>query len=141
MKFTSAKGLLAGLVIWGTILLLAFTTFWDLFEDGKTDKILLHVFNGLLIILFLWIWFNTNYKIEKYKLYYKSGPIKGSLPINSIRKLSKNKSLWSGLKVGLATKGIIIQYNKWDELYISHQDKEALIAALLTINNNIEVVE
>lgn len=141
MTFAPAKGLLAGLIIWGSITLLALISFWDFYEDGLIDRMFLQVINATIILLLLWIWFGTTYKIDKNIFYYKSGPIKGSLPVKSIRKLIINKNMWSGTKIALASKGIIIQYNKWDELYISPQDKEAFISALLAINNAIVVAE
>ncbi len=139
MKFTSAKGIFTGLIIWGVILLLVALSFWDIYTNGKIDKIFLHVINLLIISFLTWIWFGTSYEIRNDTLYYKTGPIKGSIPVSSIIKVSPYKTMWSGLKIALATKGIIVQYNKWDDIYISPENNETFIAALLAVNDKIEV--
>lgn len=141
MKFTSAKGIFTGLIVWGVVLLLVALSFWEVYEDGQLNKIYLHVINLLIISFLAWIWFGTNYEIRNEILYYKAGPIKGSIPVSSIKKVSPSKTMWSGLKIALATKGIIVQYNKWDDIYISPENNETFIAALLAVNNKIEVSE
>ncbi len=50
-----------------------------------------------------------------------------TITITDIRSLNINKTLWTGLKLALARKGIIIKYNKYDEIYISPKDKDTFI--------------
>ena len=44
------------------------------------------------------------------------------------------------MKPALATNGIIVKYNKYDEVYLSPRDKDAFIKELLKFNGNIKIV-
>jgi len=93
------------------------------------------------IILILWIYFDTYYQIENDKLKYKSGFIKGEIDVREISKIIKEKTMWSGIKPALAKKGLIIKYNRYDEIYIAPESNNEVVKHLLTINKNIEIVE
>lgn len=90
--------------------------------------------------LLLWIFFDTAYAIKEGKLYYRSAFIKGNLDIQTIRKVDMNSTMWSGIKPALATKGMIIYFNRFDEIYIAPENNEAMISDLLEINPEIQVV-
>lgn len=90
--------------------------------------------------LLLWIFFDTSYAIQEGKLYYRSAFIKGNLDIQTIRKVDMNSTMWSGIKPALATKGMIIYFNRFDEIYIAPENNEAMISDLLEINPEIQVV-
>ncbi len=45
-----------------------------------------------------------------------------------------------GFKPVLAQNGLIIQYGKWHEIYISPEEKDAFIDHLKQINESIDVV-
>ena len=63
-----------------------------------------------------------------------------SFLFSSIREVVVNQTLWVGTKPATARNGVIIYYNKYDEIYFSPADNEAFVAALLKINPEIEVV-
>ena len=90
--------------------------------------------------LLLWIFLDTSYAIKEGKLYYRSAFIKGSIEIQTIRKVDMNTTMWSGIKPALATKGMIICFNRFDEIYIAPENNEAMISDLLEINPEIQVV-
>ena len=46
-----------------------------------------------------------------------------------------------GFKPALATKGLIIKYNKYDDIYISPNSNDTFIEAVLKINSNIKIME
>jgi len=60
---------------------------------------------------------------------------KKTIPLNSIRKVEKQTGLFGGWKISTAYKGVIIHYNKYDELLIS-PDKELIFIS--EINNRIQ---
>jgi len=90
--------------------------------------------------LLLWIFFDTAYAIKEGKLYYRSAFINGNIDIQTIRKVDMNSTMWSGIKPALATKGMIIYFNRFDEIYIAPENNEAMISDLLEINPEIQVV-
>ena|SRR6187402_521471 len=98
----------------------------------------------ILIIVsfyFVWTWMDTYYIIRDGQLFYKSAFIKGSVPISAMHEIIRhNKGLHScSLKPALAIKGLIIKYNRWDDMFVSPQNAEEFIAELRAINPNITV--
>jgi len=96
---------------------------------------------GLIDCLFLWIVFDTKYKIKENKLYYCSGPIRGKIDVLKINKIENVKTWYvtSVLKPALGSYGLTITYNRFDDIYISPKNKEDFIAELLKINPNIQL--
>lgn len=90
--------------------------------------------------LILWVFFDTVYKIEGQILKYRSGFLKGIIEIGKIREIVKGKTLWFGIKPGLATNGLIIKYNRFDEVYISPENNDDMISDIIKINPGIRVV-
>lgn len=141
MEFKSERGIIFGIGILGPtaglMVLIAAGAF-------RTEEALFSWLNAVLLLvvaLFLWIWVDTGYSIREGRLFYRSGPFRGSIVISNIRELINNKTLWSGLKPALATKGVIIRYNRYDEIYISPANRQEFIRALLAINERIRVIE
>lgn len=91
--------------------------------------------------LILWPLLHTYYQIKDNKLIYRSGFIQGEIEIHNIKEIVKGKTMWVGLKPALATKGIIIKYNRFDDIYFSPKDNEELIGDLLKLNREIVVRE
>ncbi len=71
----------------------------------------------------------------------KSGPFKKNIPIRTITKLEIGKTKWVGYKLGLSQKGIVVHYNKYDEIYISPKRQAEFCKELKKIDRNIEVIE
>lgn len=93
----------------------------------------------LLVVTYLLFTLNTKYKLSKTKLHYKSGFIRGEIEINTITEITKGKTLWLGTKPATALKGLIIKYNKYDELYISPKTNDSFIAEILKFNSDIKI--
>jgi hypothetical protein len=140
MKIYKAK---KGSLIHSIILLLAGLPFFIYLIDSETIEtypiILLPLISPLIFIL--WFYLGTSYKLESHQLYYKSGFIKGKIPVSAIREIHKDTTLWAGLKPALASGGIIINYGKFDEIYIAPENKEELIKDLLNLNPSIKILE
>jgi hypothetical protein len=88
----------------------------------------------------LWIYIDTIYKIENNELIYRSGFLKGKIEIQNIKEILKGKTMWSGIKPALAGKGLIIKYNKYEEIYVAPVNNDEMIADLLKINSEIKIV-
>jgi hypothetical protein len=140
MKIYQAK---KGSLIQSTVLLMVGLPFFIYLTESKTIEsnpiILLPLISPITFIL--WFYLGTSYKLESGQLSYKSGFIKGKIPVSTIREIHKDTSLWVGLKPALASGGIIINYGKFDEIYIAPENKEELIKDLVNLNPSIKILE
>jgi hypothetical protein len=109
-----------------------------------SDSQLLFNFYGLFLLLLIphlmlgWVYLSTAYWIDKGKLFYKSAFLKGDLDILQITRITKNKTMWTGVKPAMAGKGLIIKM-KYDEIYVAPEDNEEMIKDLLSVNPGIEI--
>lgn len=125
------------------ILIIVATTLPVLFSNDFHALLIVTLINGITLLLLLWIIFKTNYTIDKSYLICKSGPFKKKIKIQSISKISYHKgiivpSFW---KFSLNHYGLIINYQKFEDVYISPKDEIDFIAELTQINPNIIIVE
>lgn len=137
MKFTSRKDILVTSLVFGVIVLLVGLTFLQLHQGKEWHWANLLVL--AVILLLLWIYFDTSYLLINRHLIYKSGPIRGKINIADIKEVEANKTLYVGIKPALARKGLIIKYNKYDEIYISPKTNESFIKKLLELNGEVKV--
>jgi hypothetical protein len=137
MKFESEKSALVALVVFSIAAVITTLLLTDLlYHSGK--GIVFPLVMLLPVGFLLWIWFSTSYEISGGFLHYQSGPFKGRIEISSIRVISKCSSFKViGLKPALNTNGLLIAYNKYDELFISPENKKDFIAALHQYNPEI----
>ena len=89
--------------------------------------------------LLIWIYFTTYYLIDNGKFRYRSGLINGEIDIEKIHEIQPNTTLWYGMKPALAQNGIIIKFNKFDEIYISPEKNKDFIEELIKANPSILV--
>jgi len=139
MKFKSAKSWFVAFVIWGAVLLIIFAGMLAIQEGGPEQWMLIIL--ALVAGIIIWSWFATYYKIDDNELRYRSGPINGKIPVNVIRAIIKNKTQFSGLKPALGSNGCVVEYEKYNEIYLSPKDQDGFIAELLKINPAIKVIE
>ena len=92
--------------------------------------------------MIIWILLDTKYSINGEILYFYSGPFRGKININSIRKIEHHSGLIVPVtyKPALDTKGLILYYNSFDYIYISPKEVNVFLEELLKINPNITVV-
>lgn len=140
ITFPSAKSPVVGIIFLCTTLLMLGLGVDDTATNGfSISTILVLIFMALIGGLLAWIWFGTSYTIQTGYVYYRSGPIRGNIPVSQIREIRKNASLWSGLRPALAFKGIVVYYNKWDEIYFSPKKQDEFIQALQELNPQLIV--
>jgi hypothetical protein len=81
----------------------------------------------LLAILFYSLLKTTYFVLDKENLICKSLIFKKTIPYSTIKKVEKQKGLYAGIKFSTAWKGLIVYYNKYDELLISPEKEELFI--------------
>ncbi|MFC4740341.1 PH domain-containing protein [Flavobacterium ponti] len=98
--------------------------------------------NLLSLLLLASIALKTEYKIKDNFLYWQSGPFFGKIDIKTIRKIQHHDGIFvpTVWKPALSQIGLIITYNKFDDIYISPQNESDFITELLSINPNIEIL-
>jgi hypothetical protein len=141
MKFKSRKDILFQLLGFSIIGFFIGIILFRIFSDGIenynfmwTDIFMLAV-AGCLI----WLGLGTNYELTQTELKYKSGPIRGKIEIDKIHEIIKGKTLWSGLKPAAARNGLIIKYEKYNEIYISPKTNDSFVKKILELNDKIKI--
>ncbi len=96
---------------------------------------------GIVGFLF-WLYFGTNYELTKENgLIYRSGPFNGKISLERITEIIKGKTLWVGFRPATARKGLIIKYDKFNEIYISPKNNESFIEKILELNKTIKITQ
>lgn len=114
-------------------------------EKPKAEAPSIYIFNFIMIsiiVTLIWILLDTKYSIKEEVISFNSGPFRGKININSIRKIEHHSGLIVPVtyKPALDTKGLIIHYNSFDDIYISPKDEEVFLEELLKINPKIVIV-
>ena len=113
-------------------------------EENKGENlwIPLTIF-GLLFFFLVYSIFNTYYTISGTTFSYKCGFFKQRIDIQKIRKIEYNNSIFVpvSLKLGWSHKGLIINYNHYNDVYISPKNRDQFVAELLKNNPNIIIKE
>jgi hypothetical protein len=138
MKFPSERSALVALIFFTAISVLATLILRPFFFETSSG-LLAPLLLSIPLIFLLWLWFDTSYKIEGSALVYCSGPFRGKISISSIREIEASKALFVGLKPALSMEGLIIRFNRYDEIFLSPQDKEEFAEILCRLNPSIVV--
>lgn len=141
MKFHSRKDTLYNIFVFGTMALLAWIAIEILLMNFDWLNLFVLVLILLTMVLVLWIYFGTSYELSQNEFSYKSGPLRGKIAINRINEVIKGKTMWAGIKPATAQKGLIIKYDKYNEIYISPKTNELFITELLRLNSKIRISE
>ena len=140
MKFSSRKsGFFSLLVLGSVVFLMGFSIFGLIFGWIEHSDFWVVIPFSLISALLLWIYFGTYYQLTETELIYRSGPIRGKIRIPEIREIAKGKTMYAGLKPATASKGLIIKFGKYDEIYISPATNELFVSEILKRNPEIVV--
>jgi hypothetical protein len=82
---------------------------------------------AILTLLFYLIVKTTYFVFEENQLVCRSLFFKRSISYSDIKKIEKQKGLYVGFKMSTAWKGIVVHYNKYDELLVSPEREEEFI--------------
>ena len=141
MKFESRKDIIFSFTIIGVFLFLIGISIFNLIDktfqnEGYWPLLLVLVVVGFL----LWIFFWTNYELSNQNEFiYRSGPFKGKIKINRITEIIKGKTLWVGFRPATARKGLIVKYDRYNEIYISPKSNETFINEIVKRNSKIKI--
>ena len=141
MKFKSEKNIWLVSFLYLIVLVLTYAIASKLiFEDINFETIIMSIIIFVSDIFILGALLFTHYEIKGNILYWRSGILKGKINIDTINTIEKRKKgMYSGLKPALSEKGLIIKYNKYDEIYISPKTNESFINRILGVNKNVEI--
>ncbi len=120
------------------LLFLIFMLYADWQNDGSIQWYV-QGFNLLVTLLLAYIYRSISYEIKDGYLTYYYGLSKGKIPIRSIRKIIKDTTVYSGMKVARARGGLKILYNRFDDIYISPERADEFIGELLSVNPDITI--
>jgi len=137
---TRTEALFNGLMIFS--IAICVIPMWPLLRSGISgiEAVIAFVILAATTLMMIAFYTHTYYRIEGNELRWRSSILFGKFSISSIHKIAVNQTLWVGTRPATAKNGVIIYYNKYDEIYFSPSDNEAFVAALLEINPEIKVV-
>lgn len=143
MKFSSRKDTLFNTIILGVYVLLFWTLYLIIDKGNFNSEAYVAIILVLSVIaLIAWIFYGTHYTLTKEQgLAYRSGPIHGSIGLERIREIVKGQTLWVGLKPATATKGLVIKYDKYEEIYISPETNDSFIKKITELNPDILITQ
>ncbi len=142
MTFHSRRDPLFLSIIYIVIIILLGIFVMDAYKNGIAGiSIWAHVLDLAIIGLLIWMFHGTKYIITNTHIKYYCGPLRGRVRISNIKAIIKNKTLWAGYRPATARKGLVIKFNKFDEIYFSPQRADEFITELLKVNKNIKITE
>jgi energy-coupling factor transporter transmembrane protein EcfT len=120
------------LIVFLFVLLLysGISLFTIIYEDDYSVIWVFLIVLTFLALLFISIYKTTYFRLDQHNLFCKSLIFKKEIPYSSIRKVEKQQGIYAGVKFSTAWKGIIVHYNKYDELLISPENEEIFIAKI-----------
>jgi hypothetical protein len=141
VKFKSRQDALYLSITAGVILFVLVLTLFDFEKLSFHTNIFIPLLINTFITGFLgWMFFGTSYTLTADYLKYRCGPFFGKIEINKINQIHVNQTLYVGYKPATARNGLIIKYNKYDDIYISPDDNESFISEILKLNHQIEII-
>ncbi len=139
-RFLSTKNTFTIVILWSIVLFFIVMLVLN-FTKGNVPIIPIIIIS-LVTAFVLWVLLDTRYVIKNNFLLYRSGPIRGRVDITKIKSIKR----FSGLNVpvmlkpALDTKGFIVTYNQYDDLFISPKMSDVFIEEIKKINPQIEVI-
>ena len=120
------------LIVFLFVLLLysGISLFTIIYEDDYSVIWVFLIILTFLALLFISIYKTTYFRLDQHNLFCKSLIFKKEIPYSSIKKVEKQQGIYVGIKFSTAWKGIIVHYNKYDELLISPENEEIFIVKI-----------
>ncbi len=143
MKFDSKKDTLFSMIILGlNAFLIGITIFGIVNGEIEKDEYWAVILILAVVGFLFWLYFGTSYELSKENgLIYRSGPLNGKISVERITEIVKGKTLWVGFRPATSRKGLIVKYDKYNEIYISPKTNEAFIEKILELNGQIKITE
>lgn len=137
MFFVSKKDTFYSIAIWGGIAVGFLTMFSPIFFTLSIANFVALVFGFIIISWLIWIWFSTGYLVENNTLKIQAGPLKQTVDIQEIKKITKEKSILTA--AALTIDRIVIQYGNYKYARVSSKEEYAFIKLLLSKNSRIQI--
>ena len=120
------------LIVFLFVLLLysGISLFTIIYEDDYSVIWVFLIVLTFLALLFISIYKTTYFRLDQHNLFCKSLIFKKEIPYSAIKKVEKQQGIYAGVKFSTAWKGIIVHYNKYDELLISPENEEIFIVKI-----------
>ncbi len=109
-------------------------------NENSKDIVFFQVFFIGLAFFFYVLKRTTDYTFKQDVLYCRSVIFHKSLPYSSIRKIEVGTKLYGGLKFSTSLHGLVIHYDKFDDLFISPENPELFIEKLVALNPSITII-
>lgn len=140
-RFLSSKNNYTIAILWTIVIIMVGLLYVGMTKEQVT--ILPVIILGSVIAMILWTLLDTRYVIKRHFLLYRSGPFRGRIDIQKIKKIKYFSGLYVPvtMKPALDTKGFIITYNNIEDVYVSPVHREIFLTELLKINPGIEVAK
>ena len=138
-RFLSSKNNYTITILWTIVIFMIVLLYFGVTKEHVT--LLPLVILGLVISLILWTLLDTRYVIKQHFLLYRSGPFRGRIDIDKIKKIKYFSGLYVPvtMKPALDTEGFIITYNNLEDVYVSPVNRDVFLKELLKINPKIEI--
>ena len=139
-KFLSTKNNFTIGILWFLVVFLITILVVNFYEN--TFSIIPFVIISLVVALVIWILLDTRYVIKSNLLLYRSGPFRGRIDITKINKIKTHSGMYVpvSMKPALDTKGFIVTYNNYDDVFISPSKSDIFLQEILKINPKIEII-
>lgn len=138
-NFFSSKNAFTIIILWGVVVFMVVMLGYT-FNSGELHWAPL-VILSLTTLLILWVLLDTRYVIREGFLFYRSGPFRGRIDIAKIKKIKRHSGLYVpvSMKPALDTKGFIITYNNFDDVFVSPENSDAFLREIQKINPEVQV--
>jgi len=93
----------------------------------------------IMDVLIICIYFTTNYTLNENNLYCKSFIFTKRISYENIQRIEQNRKLFAGLKLSLASKGIVLYYSNNNEIFITPENEDEFIEDICFKNSSIEI--
>lgn len=139
-NFLSSKNAFTIIILWGVVLFMAVMLGYTI-KSGELPWPPFIIL-ALTTVLIVWVLLDTRYVIRDGFLFYRSGPFRGRIDISKIKKIQRHSGLYVpvSMKPALDTKGFIITYNNFDDVFVSPQNSDAFLREIQKINPGVQVV-
>lgn len=139
------KSAFGGFTLYIMIAIIAFLTTMlgtSVFVAGEDIPWPVYLIVLVPILLLVWMSVGMRFIIDGDVLKYRAAFFRGTIPIESIRKIEYDNAFIKSalLKLGMDHRGLLIRYNKFDDIFISPERRSDFVAELHRLNPDIEVI-
>jgi len=130
VKFVSKRDTWLSITIWSSVLVMILAGFSPLFKSGTgvVGGTIIFLVCFLSALLTAWLWMATYYVLNESELFVRCGPIKKSIPYNSITKIQPIRSLLASMAT--SSQRVEIRYGKYGIIHISPLEQETFLTEI-----------